>query len=258
MAKINRSVKRALEVLQMLKDQRTAMTIVDICKGLGLPRSSAFDILNTLLAEGFIETTSESKKSYKLGLRAFEIGAAYLHHTDLSPTARPYLEKLMKISDSTAFLAIEQGGHLVYLDKVESPAAVRTSAQLGSRSSMYCTGLGKALLATYPEPMVKKIFDSDNARKQTEFTITDFPGLQAELARTRERGYAIDNREANVEVFCVAAPVYDVTNKAVAAISLAMLYSSLNEVSIRRFAGEVTESAMEISRRLGSTRERLY
>jgi DNA-binding IclR family transcriptional regulator len=255
---INRSVKRALEILQLLKDEEKPMNIAEICKAMNIPRSSVYDIVNTLYVEGFIETVSESTKSFKLGLRAFEIGAAYLSQIELAPTARPYLEKLMRRSEATAFLAIEHKGQLVYLDKVEAPTAVRTSAQLGSRNAMYCTGLGKAVMATYAEDRVKQIFKAETIKKHTERTITKYSQLKEELANTRKRGYATDDREANVEVFCVAAPIYDISNKAIAAISLAMLYSNLNADTIHRFADEVTSSALEISHKLGSLRNSLY
>jgi len=258
MAKESRTIKRALDVLQVLKDMHKPLNISQIGAHLNIPRSSAFDIINTLLQEGFVESGSEAKKTYVLGLRAFEIGAAYLQNNDLSPTTRPYLEKLMQLSDATAFLAIERNYQLVYLDKVESPSAVRTSAQLGSRKDMYCAGLGKALLATYPEHKVKEIFDKTEIKKLTENTITEYPALLDDLEKTRSRGYAIDNREASPEVFCIAAPLYDSTNKGIAAISLSILYSKLNDELIHEYAENVIDSALQISKKLGYMEQQLY
>ena len=209
MGKVNRTVKRALDILKLLKDKNKPMTITQISIVLDLPRSSTFDILHTLLQEGYIEYDNKELKTYMLGLKVFEVGAAYLNNTDLSPTARPFLEKMMAEAGATAFLAIENNGQLVYLDKVEAPTAIRTSAVLGSRSEMYCTGLGKALLTTYPGSKVRRIFDKSNVKKHTENTITDFDELMKELKKTWVRGYAIDNRETDRELFCIAAPVFE-------------------------------------------------
>lgn len=258
MGKVNRTVKRALDILKLLKDKNKPMTITQISIALDLPRSSTFDILHTLLQEGYTEYDNKALKSYMLGLKVFEVGAAYLNNTDLSPTARPFLEKMMAEAGATAFLAIENNGQLVYLDKVEAPAAIRTSAVLGSRSEMYCTGLGKALLTTYPDSKVRRIFDKSNVKKHTENTITDFDALMKELKKTRVRGYAIDNRETDRELFCIAAPVFDMTGNSVAAISLAIMYAKLDKSLIDKYSELVTSCALQISKRLGYMEKKLY
>lgn len=258
MTKENRTIKRTLDTLQLLKDRQDPLTITQISSSLGIPRSSAFDIVSTLYEEGYIELGDNAQKTYVLGLKTFEIGAAYLQNNDLLPTTRPYLEKLMRMSQATAFLAIEDNGQLVYLDKVEAPTAIRTSAQLGSRNSMYCAGLGKALLATYPDQRVKEIFEKTEIIRLTDNTITDYTALSDDLSRIRSRGYAIDDREASPEVFCIAAPVFDSFGKGVAAISLAILYSNLNEKLIKKYSASITDSALQISKKLGYIRQRLY
>lgn len=257
MAKANRTVKRALDVLQLLKDENKSMTTTQISIALDMPRSSTFDILYTLLQEGYIEYDNKALKTYVLGLKVFEVGVAYLN-TDFAPIVRPFLEKIMAESRSTAFLAIENNCQLVYLDKVEAPTAIRTSAVLGSRSEMYCTGLGKALLATYPESKVRRIFNKADVKKHTENTITDFDALMKELEQTRVRGYAIDNMETDREVFCIAAPVFDMTGNAVAAISLAIMYAKLDKSLIDKYSELVTGCALQISKRLGYMEKKLY
>ncbi|MDR1613072.1 MAG: IclR family transcriptional regulator [Planctomycetota bacterium] len=258
MAKENRTIKRALDVLRLLKDRQTPLTITQIGAYLKIPRTSAFDIINTLYQEGFIEPGNETEKAYVLGLKSFEIGAAYLQNNDLSPTTRPYLEKLMLLSHATAFLAIESGLQLVYLDKVEFPSAVRTSAQLGSRNDMYCSGLGKALLATYPEEKVRMIFSKTEIKKITENTIVSYAALLDDLQKTRSRGYAVDDREASPEVFCIAAPIYDSTNNSIAAISLSILYSKLTDELIEKYSKNIIDSALQISKKFGYMERKLF
>jgi len=258
MGKVNRTIKRSFDILQLLKDKNKPMTITQISVALDIPQSSTFDILHTLLQEGYVERDNETLKTYKLGLKIFELGVAYLNNTDLSPTTRPFLEEMMAESGATAFLAIENNGQLVYLDKVEAPTAIRTSAVLGSRNEMYCTGLGKALLATYSESKVRSIFDKSNITKHTENTITDFDTLMEELEKTRTRGYAIDNRENDNEVFCIAAPIFDASENSVAAISLAIMYAKLDKNLIDKYSNLVINCALQISKRLGYTKDKLY
>jgi len=123
---------------------------------------------------------------------------------------------------------------------------------------MYCTGLGKALLATYPERKIRRIFDKSNVKKHTENTITDFDALMKEFKKTRVRGYAIDNRETDRELFCIAAPVFDMTGNSVAAISLAIMYAKLDKSLIDKYSDLIINCALQISKRLGYMGKKLY
>jgi len=102
------------------------------------------------------------------------------------------------------------------------------------------------------------IFDKTEMKKLTDNTITDYYALLDDLDKVRSRGYAIDNKEATHEIFCIAAPIYDSTNKGIAAISLAILYSNLNDELIKEYAENITDSALQISKKLGYTKQKLY
>lgn len=258
MAKINRTVLRALQVLELLKDENKPMTLTEISIALDMPRSSAFDIIYTLTNEGFIELDNESLKTYKLGLKIFEIGASYLSSIELTSLARPFLEKLMHETGATSFLVIENNNELVYLDKVESPSSVRTTAELGSRKPMYCTGLGKALLAAYDKEKLHDILDNTTYDKLTEYTLGSKEAVLKDLEEVRTRGYSFDDREGQELVSCVAAPIYDTLGVPIAAISIATMHTNMTEDNKIKYVDLVTESAMLISKKMGYSKERLY
>jgi DNA-binding IclR family transcriptional regulator len=113
-------------------------------------------------------------------------------------------------------------------------------------------------LAAYPEEKVKEIFRKSDMTKRTPYTITNYADLILDLERTRQRGYAIDNREGEIEVFCVAAPIYNQFSQPIAAISIASLYSKINDERLHKFERLITETALGISKRLGFTGERLF
>ncbi len=155
--KINRSVARALEIMELIAQSKEDLTISEISKFLAIPKSTTFDILYTLLEKGYLEQTSEKQKTFRLGMKLFQTGAHYLDRTPFRDVAHATLENLVETAGETAFLAILNKDELVYLDKIESPNSVRTSARIGSSNPLYCTGLGKAILATLPDDEVRAI-----------------------------------------------------------------------------------------------------
>ena len=146
-----------------------------------------------------------------------------------------------------------QEGYLVYLYKVEASNSIRTLSVLGSTNHLYYTGLFKALLAAYPQKVALKIIQSTELTKKTPYTLTTLEALQKEFAAIRQRGYAIDDRENKMEVFCVAAPVYDRLGKPIAAISIAGMASRFigNQERISECGDLVRMMALDLSKRIG-------
>lgn len=98
-----------------------------------------------MLEKGYLEQASEKQKSFRLGMKLFQTGTRYIEQTPFHDLAHATLEQLAEVAGETAFLAILNKDELVYLDKVESPNSVRTSARIGSSNPLYCTGLGKMI-----------------------------------------------------------------------------------------------------------------
>jgi len=258
--RINKSSARSMDILSHIAAKHDPVTITEISHALGIPKSSAFELLYTLIEKGYLEFADRNLKTFKLGIKVFQVGLAFLARTDVHREARPLLEALMASCKETAFLAVESNGQLVYLDKVEGTSSVRTSATLGSRNPMHCTGLGKALLAAYSDSKVEEIVRAAGMPSRTEYTITKLSALQRDLETTRQRGYAIDDRESEREVFCVAASISDMSGRPVAAISIASLASKMlgNPRRVAKFGNLIAETALSISRRIGFTGRRLY
>ncbi|WP_035269695.1 IclR family transcriptional regulator [Desulfitibacter alkalitolerans] len=255
--KLNKSAMRALDVLSLLARAEGPLTITEISKALGIPKSSTFELVYTLVHKQYLQVHDKNLKNYKIGIKTFEAGAAYLSKADLHTESRPLLEKMSLTSGETVFLAVEDNGDVVYLDKVEGPRLIRTTAVLGSRYPMHCTGLGKALLAAYPEDRVKEITGGGQLLARTEFSITRFSSLLEDLAETRKRGFSIDMRESEVDVCCVAAPIYNSHMEPIAAISIAALATNY-ENTLNSYSLLVTKTALEISKRLGYVGDKLY
>jgi DNA-binding IclR family transcriptional regulator len=255
-----RTVARALEILDLLAQTGKPMTQIEICQALKLPKSSAHDLMQTLLEREFIVYDNEQFKTFKLGLHVFEIGMTVIENRNMVAVARPYLVQLHDTLHETVFLAVENRNNIVYVDCAEERGIMGGYINLGGTRPMYCSGLGKAILAAYADPeKVKKILASGAPMQAyTKNTITTLEELLKELEVTRKRGYAVDNREVEPDTFCVAAPIYNRYNEPVSAISVASVFTRMPPAKVKKCGKLLQETALEISRQLGYRRHTLF
>jgi len=257
--KLNKSASRSIDILNLLAKSTKPLTQLEVSQSLDLPKSSTYELLYTLLEKGILEFDNKDLKTFKLSLKIFEIGMTVLENSELPRIARPILESLSSKIGETIFLAVENMDEIVYLDRVEECSSITSSVGLGIRRPMYCTGLGKALLATYSAKRVKAIWDNvDTKIIYTKNTLHQYDDLIAELQETRIRGYAIDNREMEDKIFCVAAPIYGRADTAVGAISIAIIYLKADKKKTEFLGKEIMNSALAISKRLGFRRDTIY
>lgn len=248
--KLNKSASRVMDILTILSSSDHPLSVSQLSRELNAPKSSTFEIVTTMVGKGFLEF-DELLKTYKPGLKLFEVGSSYLNNTDLTKEVRPCLEELVKKTGETAFLAIPSEKDIVYMDKVEAPSSIRTTATLGTRNPMYLTGLGKAILAAYSNQKVEEMMRNHIFEAKTKQSITDLEGLMENIERIRKRGYSIDNQENENDVFCIAAPIRNYTNQPIAAISIAGLSTRMTEKRAEEYSVFLLKEAMNISKRLG-------
>jgi DNA-binding IclR family transcriptional regulator len=256
--RINNSTARTIDIIKLLAERDAPLTLTEISNTLGIPKTSTYDIIATLMDRNILEYENRLFKTIQLGLGLFEITLLALGKRDLHRVARPYLDQILEKTGETVYLAVENNGEVVYLEKAEGSAAVRYSADLGTRLPLYCTGLGKSILAAYPNDKVREIVAGFSMRSFTPQTITNVMDLHEELTATRLRGYAIDNQEVTEGIFCVAAPIYGTGDKPVAAISIASGSSMLQNGKMDKLGTIIAEKALVISRKMGFSKETLF
>src|SRR5262245_33248082 len=190
-------------------------------------------------------------RRFHLGARLIQLGLNVVDRLELRAAARGPLERLVAETHDTALLVVPDRGELLYVDKVLSDARdVRTDPRVSSKHQLHCTSLGKALLAAVGDESIPRVVDVTGLEPATEFSIADRDQLLADLALTRERGYAIDQQEAIVGVWCVGAPVRDHTGRSIAAISLSTIKDFFDP---ERTGPAVAAAAVEISQAMGWT-----
>jgi IclR family transcriptional regulator, acetate operon repressor len=247
------SLRRALAVLFYIRDREgQAVPLTRIADDLGLNKSTVLRLTAPFLEENLLVRDHQTG-GYRLGHGSLRLGQAYLSSIDVRTVAAEPLRRLLRRVGETCHLVVFDAPDVVYIDKMENEHNVRMASRIGSRAPAYRTAVGKAMLAWLGEEAFRQVAEAGMPRV-TEHTVTDPDSLRAELDRIRHRGYAIDDRENEPEVRCVASAVFDHTDTAVAALSVSSLTSRMTPARVREVGPVVAGTALEISRVLGSTR----
>lgn len=210
---------KAFDVLGAFSHRRRVLTLAEIARHSGLPKSTAHRVLAMLVEVGAIEQVADG---YQVGLRMFSLGVLP-PEAALREAALPHLEELHRVTGQTLHLAILRGADVVYLEKLPPRGSgFVTPSVIGDRMPATCTGVGKALLAFAAEETVADALTGP-LRRRTARSLVSPEQARRELEVIRQRGYAFDHGEAADGLACVAAPVLaaGAGGHAVAAISVA-------------------------------------
>ncbi len=248
------SVERTLDILEALAQAGHPITLSELSHKVNLHVSTAHRLLGTLIERGYARQDTTNGR-YSVGSRLLELTTGATEQIDVRAEARPSLEKLAAQVGETANLVVRSGDNLVYIDQVQTDRLVRMFTRVGSSAPLYCTGSGKLFLALTPEANFDREFNryllENRLEPRTPHTIVKPQALREELRRIRERGYSFDNEEMEEGVICIAAPIFDRSGQAVAAISISGPGSRLKEGHISEAIAPVVAAATEVSGRLG-------
>ncbi|WP_326555257.1 IclR family transcriptional regulator [Micromonospora sp. NBC_01813] len=197
-----KSAGRTLEVLEALAAAPERQSLGDLARLLEIPKSSLHGILRTMTQRGWVETDPTGTR-FGLGVRALQVGAAYLTADNAVSLLDAVLDGLARQFGETVHLGRLDGPHVVYLAKRESVHPLRLYSAIGRQLPAHATALGKALLAEHPDDTVERVLTWP-LRRMTRHTIDDPDALRAALAEIRERGYAVDREENTEGIVCVA------------------------------------------------------
>jgi len=247
---------RALAALQVLANESSECSLVELCTALKLHKSTVHRLMMALEQHRLVEKNPDTAR-YRLGLRLFELGSKAIAALDLRRHARPYLDRLQREAGETVFFCILDEGQVLYIEKIESQQSVRTACSVGSRAPAYCTAVGKAMLAELSESEVNEIVRRWGMKPITPNTITSLAALKTELRAVRSRGYAIDNEEKEEGLRCVSAAVHDHSGKLFAAMSVSGPAFRITRERISAIGEMVMQTASELSAEFGYQPARL-
>ncbi|OLP02925.1 IclR family transcriptional regulator [Mycolicibacterium porcinum] len=212
------------------------LTLAEIVRRTGLPRSSAHRILERLV---HLRWLRRDGRDYELGMRLVELGSLALHQDRIHQAAIPLLRDLHRATGLVVHLAVLDGSDVVYLEKIGDQMVAAIPTRIGGRQPAHCTAVGKAILADNPSAEV------DLTERKTRFSISTERQLVTELSKVRAHGVAFEREESLAGFGCVAAPIGPIGG-AVAAVSVCGPMSRMT--FDHRLAAPVRMTAMGIWR----------
>ena len=244
------ALSRAVSVLNSFSEGRYELSLTEVSDMLSLPKPTVHRLLSAMKYHGFIEQDGGGQK-YRLGWKLFELGTRVNRIHAIQEKAHPYLQGLSERSKETVHLAILKEGNIFYIDKIQGLYAMSMVTSVGLKLPAYLGGLGKCLLAFLPENELLRALNGRKLKKFTSNTLTEPIRLQEALREVRGKGYAIDHEEFEIGLTCVGVPIWDFSNKVVAAISIAGPTFRMNKERMPHYIKLAVETGRKISQELG-------
>jgi len=244
------SLARATAIIEAIALHDNTMSITAIAQHVNLHKSTVHRILGTLIQLGYIRQ-NPTNSHYELTVKLFELGSSAIKHSDLVTLAHPYLESLRDLSGEVVHLVLPDQHDIIYVDKVESTQTLRMHSFIGRRSPMYCTAVGKAILATRSDEQLKIFWESITPEPRTPKTLTNFTDFQNEITRIRRVGFSYDNEEHEIGIRCIAFGIRNYAGDTIGAISISGPVQRMTDEHIATLIPTLETVKYELSRSLG-------
>ncbi|WP_323039279.1 IclR family transcriptional regulator [Gemmobacter sp.] len=249
---IVQSVDRALSLLEGLAQAPDGARLSDLARGAGLAVSTAHRLLTTLERRGFAQF-DPGQSRWHVGRKAFTVGVAYTRWQNLIASALPYLRRLRDLTRETANLGVIEDGEVVTLVQVESREIIRAISPPGGRAPVMTSGLGKAIIATWPDADIAALVARHGLPRMTRHSLQDMAGVWQEMQAIRASGFAYDNEEFTPGLRCVAATVWSAGGEAVGAISISGLAARIAAEDMPLIGARVRALADDLTKAMGGT-----
>lgn len=243
------TVKKSIQVLNLIATEEN-LGAAEVSRRLDLPKSSVHNILTTLESEQLIERNRDTGK-FHLGVKLISLGHLAQQSLDVGRIARPVMARLNQQTDETVHLTVLDEKCVLYVDCVESTKRLRTYSVIGVRADLYCTSVGKAILAFQSSGFVQEYLETVPRQKHTQNTLTNAQTILQELEHIREVGYAFDDMEHEDHLRCVGAPVRNAKGEVFSSISISGPAQRITPEMTGTLAEQMKDAAADISRRLG-------
>jgi IclR family acetate operon transcriptional repressor len=185
----------------------------------GLSDATTLRYLSSLVSHGLLDRDPASRQ-YRIGMRMFLLARSAVSGRDFMSMVVSSMARLVEQFNETVNFGARVGHDLVIVHALQSSQPIRMGAAVGDKDAWHASGLGKAILSTLPVTDVRSLLARTDLTQLTPRTLTDPDDLLRELARVRERGFAIDDEETVEGLRCAAAPVRDAAGTARYALSV--------------------------------------
>ena len=212
------ALQRGLKLLNLFSESPRGLTAKQVAASSRLPVSTVHRFLANLVTAGFLNRDLEG--THHLGIACFAIGQAAAGQLDIRRLSLPHLRDLNQQTRETIHLTVRHGVSAVYVEKLDSPEPLRIHSRIGASVPLYCTAVGKVMLAYMPADEQDQVLSQLELKRLTPNTAGSLQELKAELFRVRKNGYASDLEEHELHIRCVAAPIWDHTGAVQSSVSI--------------------------------------
>jgi IclR family acetate operon transcriptional repressor len=245
------SLDRGLLILEAVGKSPEPVSLAPLAAMLGIDRSSAFRLANTLRRRGFLANASAGR-DYILGHSVWRLSHQYDWSKMLVTVAHEHLKALAAETNETAHLALREGRRALFIDHVASKHVIAVSGQTGEFVPLHCTSHGKALLADFTERDLIKLFSGKPLKAYTKNTIQSVRALANACEAIRAWGFASDQEEYTEGVCCIAAPIRNRDVAVIASIGISAPAARFPRDREKEYAERVLATAMQIGQTVSS------
>lgn len=243
------ALQRGLRLLHLFSESPRGLTAKQVAGLSRLPVSTVHRFLANLVTSGFLSCDGDG--SYHLGIACFAIGQAAVGQLDIRRLSLPYLKELNQQTRETIHLTVRHGLAAVYVEKLDSPEPLRIHSRIGAAVPLYCTAVGKVMMAYMPVEERDRILPELNIKRLTPNTVGNLQELKAELYRVQKNGYACDLEEHEMHIRCIAAPIWDHMGSVQSSLSITAPVVRMPVTRLRQLAPVIQAAGLQISRELG-------
>jgi IclR family transcriptional regulator, KDG regulon repressor len=246
---VSSTALKALRVLEVVAAEPRPMPLAAISEAASLDKSATYRMLATLVAAGYVRQEASSRR-YSLSYRVVSLSRNLLAENEVARLARETLERIAAETEEGVHLEVLDGAETVLVQHVKGSQLVAVDFQVGDRSQLHNTSIGKVLLAFQDAAVIDSVVAA-GLPALTASTITDPDALRRELSSIRERGYAIDDRETSDHMRCISVPVFERDTPVRMGISCSGPDGRYTLEYLKRLRGPLLAASRDLSEKLG-------
>lgn len=216
-----KSVAKAFAVLQSFGPDAAELVIADVARAANVDNATAFRMLNTLVALGYVEKVDNSRR-FRLTFKCLELGFNAIARSDIRALGRPLLRSLVGERFEAASIGVLDGHEVIYVERIQAGLQrLAVDVRVGNRVPAFSSALGRAILAHLPLADERAILEAHPPQQLTRYTVTDVEQILNEVAKVRRNGFAVSDQETVTGLRVLAAPITDIDGIPIAAMSVA-------------------------------------
>jgi DNA-binding IclR family transcriptional regulator len=238
-------IERLARLLDVIGAHKDSASLKTLSAETGLHPSTAFRILASLAEQGFVERTSRG--NYQLGIKLMQLGTLVNFSLDIRKVALPLMESLRNHLDETVNLTMREDDEVVYIERALAKRMIRVDQVIGSRAPLHVTAVGKLMLGDLGEAACRSYAKRSKLPAYTVNTHTKIAALLNDCKLAAQRGYSLDNEEAELGVGCIGTLVRDASGTVVAGLSVSAPIERRRDEWIEL----VVKTGQQLSKQLG-------